>query len=138
MNYDKLILRDSASNTRMDKRVLKLKLPFNEKILAIVLNRIAVFFFLICLLAVFLYIIVTRQGFLDETQFLLLRLAALSGVLLLISAIIGLIADIVFFIIAGRKRYLIGFFFFIFLAIAGGIFAYAANFIIMVSSGNAA
>ena len=110
--------------------------PINEKYPVIIINRIAVFFFLMGLLSGFFYILVTSQGFLDETQLVLLRFAAFFGFMLIITAIIGFILDLIVFIKKRKIRYLLGCFLFIFFIACGAVMAYAAYFIIIFSEGN--
>jgi len=119
--YDKLIFMDSASY---------------EKLPAIIINRIAVFFFLMSLLICFLYFLGTRQEFMDETQLLLLRLSSIMGFLLVISSVFGLFINMVIFIMKKKIRYILGFFMFIFFIVSGGIIAGGTYFISLLTSGN--
>jgi hypothetical protein len=58
-------------------------------------------FLIVNLFALFLYALGTRQGFTDPTQWMLLRIAALTGLLLLIWGAYGLILDFRFLL---KKR----------------------------------
>ena len=95
----------------------------------------SVFFLIMCLLACFLYFFGTRQEFADETQFLLLKLAAITGSLLLISSVYGFILNLVFFVILKQPRYLGGFLLFVLFGFAGGIIAAGAYTILFLTDG---
>ena len=72
----------------------------------------------------------------DETLFFLLRFSNAFGLLLLISAVIGLITNTIIFITKKKKRYIWGGLLFIFLAVVGGIAVFASGLIMVVSTGN--
>ena len=108
----------------------------NEKPPAIIVNGVTGFLLLLCLLAVFFYFLGTVREFSDETQFLLLRLTAISGVLLLISAFYGFFLNLVIFIAKKKIRYLAGFILLILAAIFGGVMAAGAYVIIFLITGN--
>ncbi|MDR0313053.1 MAG: hypothetical protein LBI14_05605 [Treponema sp.] len=111
-------------------RQLKGKFP------SIIVNRLAIFFFLICLLTGFLYALGTIQGFMDDTQSLLLRIAAIFGILLVISSVLGFFIDLGFLLVKKKLRYLGYMFFYCFLGIFGGIIASASYFVLVISAGN--
>jgi len=89
-----------------------------------------------CLLSGFFYLFVTNQGFLDETQLLLLRFAALLGFLLIISSVIGFLMDLIILIKTKKIRYFLNCFLFLFFIIIGALTAFLAYFIIIFSQGN--
>ena len=115
---------------------LKSIVLLNRKFPVIFINRIALFFFLMCFFTAFLYVLGTFQGFMDATQFILLELAAISGVLLTASSLLGMILDLVFFLREKKIRYLGGIFLHVLWGIFGGGIALAASFFTMVSGGN--
>ena len=91
---------------------------------------------MMCLLTGFLYFLGTRQEFMDETQFLFLKMTAVLGLLLLIASVFGLIVNLVIFIIKRKIRYLLGFFLFIFFSVSGGFAAAGAYLILFLTTGN--
>ena len=115
---------------------MKSHILFNKKFPVILVNRIALFFFLVCFLAVFLYIIGTVQGFMDDTQFILLELIVIMGILLTASSLFGMILELIFFIRNKKLYYLVGIFLHSFLWILGGSIAITASFFIITSKGN--
>ena len=109
---------------------------FNRKFPVIIVNRIALFFFIMCFLTVFLYALGTVQGFMDTTQFILLELTVILGVLLTVSSLFGIVLDLTFFLSNRKKRYLGSIFLHGFWGIFGGSMALIAFFFIIVSGGN--
>jgi hypothetical protein len=103
---------------------------------SIIVNRLAIFFFLICLLTGFLYVLGTIQGFMDDTQFFLLRIAVVFGILLTVSSVLGFFIDLGFLLAKKKIRYLGIMVFYCFLGIFGGIIASASYFIMAISVGN--
>ena len=77
----------------------------------------------------------TVQGFMDDTQFILLKLAVAFGILLLVSSFLGVILDLAFFLSNRKLRYLWGFLLHILFGFFGGSVAAAASFINIVSGG---
>ena len=102
---------------------------------AIIAHRIAVFFFLMCLFTTLLYVLGTAQGFMDDTQFILLKLIEMLGILLTISSLISIILDLVFNLTQKKIRYLGWAFLYGFFGIFGACAAYTASFIVLVSRG---
>jgi hypothetical protein len=111
-------------------RQLKGKFP------SIIINRLAVFFFLICFLTGFLYVLGTIQGFMDDTQLFLLKITAVLGTLLALSSVLGFFIDLGFLLVKKKIRYLGTMFFYCFLGIFGGIIASASYFVMVISAGN--
>ena len=107
-----------------------------EKLLPILTSRTVIFFFVMCLLTIFLYAAGTVQGFLDSTQFALLRLYVVLGISLSAASVCGM------FIAFGRLfkhkkiRYLFRACGYILLVIFGSITVLAALFIIAMADGN--
>ena len=128
---------DSASyeNTG-NKNDLKSFLDTNGKILAIVINRISILFFIMSVITGFIYLLGSNQGFMDQTQFFLLRAVTVLGILLLISSVFGLVINLFIFVIVKKRRYLFGSFLYIFFIVSGGAVASGAYFIIFFASGN--
>jgi hypothetical protein len=83
-----------------------------------------------------LYALGTVQGFMDDTQFFLLRTAALFGILLVISSVLGFFIDLGFFLTRKRIHYLGTMVFYFFIGMLGGIIASGSYFIMVVSAGN--
>ena len=112
-------------------RVLK------EKLVRILVNRTAIFFFLMCLLVLFLYVIGTVQDFIDSTQISLLRLYVVLGIFLTIASVYGIAVDVERFLKMKKRRYLFRAGGYILLVIFGAATVLAVMFIITVSGGNA-
>jgi hypothetical protein len=89
-----------------------------------------------CLINLFLYIIGTVQGFMDDTQLFLLHLGFVLSILLVLSAVYGLALNLALFFHRKKIRFIRGACAYAFLGLLGGIIAALAGFIISVSSGN--
>ena len=107
-----------------------------EKLLPILVNRTVIFFFLACLLTLFLYAAGTVQGFIDSTQLYLLRLYTVLGVFLTAVSILGTILNIGRFFRVKKARYLIRAGVYVFLVIFGIATVLLAVFIVALSGGN--
>ena len=107
-----------------------------EKLLPILVSRTAIFFFIMCLLTLFLYAVGTVQGFIDTTQLALLRLYAILGTFLVSSSICGLILDFRRFLRAKRARYLVRAAGYFLLVLFGICTVLAVLFIVTLSGGN--
>jgi hypothetical protein len=94
------------------------------------------FFLVMCLITLFLYIIGTVQGFMDDTQLFLLRLGVALSILLALSALYGLALDLSLFFRRKRPRFIRGACLYALLGALGGIIAVSAGFIISASGGN--
>ena len=115
---------------------LKSILLFSKKYPIIIVNRIALFLFLMCFLTAFFYVLGTIQGFMDDTQFILLDLVVILGIFLSAASIFGFILNLALFIPGRKLRNFWGIFLYCFLVIFGGSIALAASFFIIVSGGN--
>ena len=107
-----------------------------ERLLPILINRSAIFFFLMCLLTLFLYIAGTVQGFIDSTQLFLLRLYFVLGIFLTTVSLLGVLMDILRFVKRKKPRYLFRALGYLFLVLFGIITVLAVLFIIALSGGN--
>jgi len=92
-----------------------------ERLLPILVNRTALFFFVMSILTLFLYAAGTAQQFTDSTQFTLLALNSVLGIFLTITAIFGIIFDLGRFISAKKGRYLLRAGGYLFLVIFGAV-----------------
>ena len=108
-----------------------------KRLLPILVNRAAIFFFLVCLLTMFLYAAGTVQGFIDSTQLFLLRLYTVLGILLTLSSTLGIILSFGRFFRVKKTRYLLRAGGYIFLAVFGVVTVLVVVFIVAVSRGNA-
>ena len=90
-----------------------------EKLFAILISRIVIFFFVMCLLTLFLYAAGTAQNFIDSTQFFLLNLYSFLGVMLTASSACGAIMDLRRFIRSKKVHHLFWAFGYLLLAILG-------------------
>ena len=107
-----------------------------EKLLPIMVNRTAVFFFLMCLLTLFLYVVGTVQDFIDSTQLALLRFYVVLGIFLTIASVYGIAVDLERFLKSKKHRYLLRAGGYLLLVIFGVATVLAVMFIITVSGGN--
>jgi hypothetical protein len=101
----------------------------------VIVSRVILFFFFISLLISFFYILGTVQGFMDDTLYILLRIGAIFGILLTVSAVLGFFIDLMFLLAKKKIRYLGIMFLYCFLGFFGGIIVYASYFIMVISAG---
>jgi hypothetical protein len=111
------------------------KLPDN-RLFTVLVNRTVLFFLVMCLISLFLYVIGTVQGFMDDTQLFLLRLGVALSVLLVLSSVSGLMLELILFFRRRRLRFVLGAGLYFLLGIVGALIAAAAGFIISASRGN--
>ena len=78
-----------------------------EKLLYILVNRIVLFFFIMCLLTLSLYIAGTIQNFIDSTQLSLLKLYEVLGIFLMVTSFCGIVLNIDRFVKIKMIRYLL-------------------------------
>jgi hypothetical protein len=90
----------------------------------------------LCFLTGFLYALGTRQGFMDRTQILLLRLLAALGTLLATGTAFGLNIQVVFTVLRKRLMASGDLAWFLFLGCIGLIAALGAAFILILAGGN--
>jgi len=105
-----------------------------ERLLPILINRTALFFFIMSVLTLFLYTVGTVQEFTDTTQFTLLALYSVLGIFLTITAISGIVLDLGRFISAKKGRYLLRAGGYLFLVIFGIVTVLAVMAIMALSS----
>ena len=108
----------------------------NKKLLPILVNRMTIFFFLACIVTLFLYAAGTVQGFVDTTQLFLLRIYTIPGILLCAASILGIILNIVRFLQAKKKRYLFRAGGYLLLVLFGIVTVLTVVFIMALSGGN--
>jgi len=107
-----------------------------EKILPILANRTVFFFFGMCLLTIFLYAAGTVQGFVDSTQFALLRLYVVLGIFLTVTSGCGMFLNFGRLFSQKKLRYLFRAIGYIALVVFGTLTVLVAMFIIAMSEGN--
>jgi len=107
-----------------------------EKFLPIVINRTVIFFAVMCVLTMCLYAAGTVQGFVDSTQFALLRLYFALGIFLAASSICGLCLNVGRFLHLKKKRYLARSAGYLLLSAFGVFTVLAVMFILAMSEGN--
>jgi len=107
-----------------------------EKFLPILVNRTVLFFFLMCLLALFLYLAGTFQGFIDSTQINLLKVYSALGIFLALTSVSGVIMDLGRMIQTGKVGYLLRAGGYLLLVIFSAATVLAAVAIIAISGGN--
>ena len=108
----------------------------NIRFFPILVNRTVIFFFLMCLLVLFLYGVGTIQGFVDSTQLALLFVYVAMGIFLTIASIGGIVIEARRFFKIRKIRYFFRAGGYMFLMIFGSITVLAIMFIISVASGN--
>ena len=107
-----------------------------EKLLSLLVNRTAIFFFLMCLLTLFLYTAGTVQDFIDSTQLFLLNLYFILGIFLIIASVSGFVHDLGRFIKTKKNRYILRAGGYIFLVIFGIVTVLIVSAITAISRGN--
>jgi len=106
-----------------------------ERLLPILINRTALFLFVMSILTLFLYIAGTVQEFTDATQFALLTLYSVLGIFLTITSIAGIVLDLTRFIGAKKGRYFFRAGGYLFLVIFGAVTVMAVMAIFALSGG---
>ena len=106
------------------------------KLLPILISRTVIFFFVLCLLTLFLYAAGTVQGFIDSTQLTLLSVYVVLGIFLTIASIGGVIVNLGRYFKNRKVRYIFRAGGYMLLMIFGVITVLAVLFIITVASGN--
>ena len=107
-----------------------------EKLFPTLISRTTVFFFLMCLLTLFLYAAGTVQNFIDSTQIFLLRLYTVLGIFLAIIAIPGIFINLGRFFKAKKWRYLLRTGVYLLFVFFGAITVLAVLVIITMAEGN--
>jgi len=107
-----------------------------KKLLPILVNRSVTFLFVMCLLILFLYSIGTSQGFVDTTQFNLIRVYMVFSIFLITMSICGIILNVIRFSAQKKARYLLRAGVYLLLALFGTATVLAAMFIFTISGGN--
>ena len=104
-----------------------------EKFLYLLVNRLAIFFFLMCILTLFLYAAGTIQDFIDSTQLFLLNLYFILGIFMTIASVSGMLLDLNRFSRTKKTRYLIRAGGYVFLVVFGVVTVLAASAITAIS-----
>ena len=107
-----------------------------EKLLPILVSRTVLFFFIMCLFTVFLYVAGTVQGFVDSTQFGLLRLYIVLGLFLAAVSACGMFLDLGRLFKQKKMRYLPRAAGYLLLTLFALATVLATLFIITISDGN--
>ena len=115
---------------------MKLSGLSKEKLLYLLVNRLAIFFFFMCLLTLLLYAAGTIQDFIDSTQLFLLNLYFILGIFLSIASVSGMMLDLNRFSRTKKRRYLLRAGGYIFLVVFGIVTVLAASAITAISGGN--
>jgi hypothetical protein len=108
----------------------------NKPLILLLVRRGVFFLGALCCLSGFLYALGTRQGFMDRTQMLLLRLLAVLGTLLITGTVFGIIVQVVFMILRKKPVFPGTLVWFLFFAFIGLIAALGAAFILILAGGN--
>jgi len=115
---------------------MNFSINLKEKLLPVLVSRTVIFFFVMCLLILFLYAAGTVQGFIDSTQLFLLSVYIVFGIFLTVSSAGGLGINLVRYIKIRKIRYLFRAGGYMLLMIFGSATVLAIMFIITVASGN--
>ena len=107
-----------------------------EKLLSILVSRMAIFFFLMCLVTLFLYGIGIKHGFTDSTQLAILRLYVVLGIFLAVSSLCGAILNTERLLKLKMMRYFLRAGFYTFLVVFSVVTTVSIMFIVTLSSGN--
>ena len=115
-----------------------MNIPHNlrKKLLPILVNRSVTFLFIMCLLTLFLYTIGTNQGFVDATQFNLLKAYSVFAIFLVTMSICGIVLNVIRFSAQKKARYLLRAGAYLLLVIFGSATVLAIMFIFTISAGN--
>ncbi|MDR2093938.1 MAG: hypothetical protein LBP76_00265 [Treponema sp.] len=113
-------------------------MPYQKKkpLIAVLVKRTVFFFFVMCILSIFLYGIGTDQDFTDISLLLLLRIAVIMGLFLGVGSIYGLALNLWLVFRRHKFRYLLGAGGYMLLGIFGAAVAVLGLFIITVAGGN--
>ena len=117
---------------------MNFSLSAREKLLPILINRTVLFFFFMSLLTLFFYLAGTAQGFIDSTQFLLLRVYTILGIFLAFTSASGVILDLGRLIKTKKIRYLFRAGGYAFLVIFGILSVLVVMSIFVISGGDGA
>jgi hypothetical protein len=115
---------------------VKFSRPIDKPLVLLLVRRGVFFLGTLCFLSGFLYALGTRQGFMDRTQILLLRLLAVLGMLLVTGTVFGIIVQVVFMILQKRPVFFGNLVWFLFFGLLGLIAALGAAFILILAGGN--
>jgi len=115
---------------------MKLLRPKDRALVVLLLNRTVLFLFCMNLLTVFLYGIGTAQGFMDATQFLLLRLISVLGLLSGINALYALLLDLFMLLRTRTLHYLAGALAYLVVFSLGGGLSILSSFILVATAGS--
>ena len=107
-----------------------------ERLLPILINRTTLFFFIMCILTLFLYAAGTAQNFTDSTQFALLTLYSVLGIILTITSISGIVLDFGRFINTKKVRYFFRAGGYLFLVVFGAVTVLLVMAILALSGGD--
>ncbi|MDR1985758.1 MAG: hypothetical protein LBP88_02150 [Treponema sp.] len=109
--------------------------PEKKPILLMLVKRTVLFFFGSGLLSLFLYGIGTNQGFMERTQFMLLRITVMAGLFIGVGSMYGIGLDL-WLIFRKKYRYLSGIGGYLCLGVFGIAIAGLASFILALTEGN--
>ncbi|MDR0388927.1 MAG: hypothetical protein LBH73_02540 [Spirochaetaceae bacterium] len=115
---------------------MKFSRPVRKPLILLLVKRGVFFLGTLCFLTAFLYALGTRQGFMDRTQILLLRLLAVLGMLLITGTVFGVLTQVVFSILYKKPAFPRDLAWFVFFALIGLIAAFGAAFILVLARGN--
>jgi hypothetical protein len=115
---------------------VKFSRPVKKPLILLLVKRGLFFLSILCFLGFFLYVLGTRQGFMDRTQLFLLRFQTVMGTLLAAGTALGVLIQ-VFFVFLYKKPVFTGdlawYFFF---GLLGILAALGAAFILVLAGGS--
>ena len=110
--------------------------PRRKPLILLLVKRAVFFLMVMCALSFFLYGIGTSQDFLESTQFGLLRLSSVLGLLLAVGSGYGVVIDVFYTFASRSKIFIWGAVAYACSALLGAVVALLANGILVVVSGN--
>jgi hypothetical protein len=144
--YDKLKAAVSATSGRSPPKSMSPRkknfpvhfprLPRGKPLVIMMMKRLALFALFMCLLTLFLYVIGTRQGFMDLTQLSLLRLASGLGIFLAALSLYGTVFEALMVFRRRQYRFLWGLGGYLLTGIFGAGITAFSSFISAAARGN--
>ena len=113
---------------------MKFKRPDDKPFLVILVKRTISFFFGVCVLLVFVYIVGHRQGFMDTTQLRVLNWAFITGMFLAFVSLCAVFLDL-WYILLRKRDYINGIIYYILVGLFGFSVSFLGAFILTITGG---
>jgi len=131
-----IIIAYSVFRRKQGNNEMNFPRGLKDRLLPILVNRAAIFFFVMAVLTLFLYAIGTKQGFEDAIQLGLLRLYSVLGIFLVTTTICGLVLNIMRFASQKKAVYIFRALLYLSMALFGAATVLLVMFIFTLSAGN--